>query len=198
MWYSKGGCKTTQEVAETMSHLMYEDLRTKPTIDVISELSVLIYQKPLVHLREHINSVPEVFRVLMLIIDFDTEITMNGILCFLENYTGRYLNETIDAFLLIGATETANTLSVIRSIMKKYDITWEKLRGDFADSQEYEITSFRKLHEENAQRMAKEVLVIDNSLYIYHQNAEPVFDLLEKYIDRNRERLLQFIKQLEK
>jgi len=83
-----------------------------------------------------------VFRIPVLIIDFDTEVCMSGILGFLENSIGFYLADTIAALEAIGAHDTAATLCTIQRIMEEHGVTHERLRGDLAHMQEWQITTF--------------------------------------------------------
>jgi len=59
------------------------DYRSMSTDEILDSLAIQIYEPPLSKLREDLRSVPEVFRIPVLIIDFDTEVCMNGILGFL-------------------------------------------------------------------------------------------------------------------
>jgi Domain of unknown function (DUF4375) len=98
------------------------ELQALPVEALVNRLFVLIYEPPLSALRESIASCPESLRVFMLIADFDTEVSMNGIVGFLENSTGHYLQQTIEAFELIGAHETASTLRQVDELLRRYGI----------------------------------------------------------------------------
>ena len=84
--------------------------------------------------------------VALLLTDFDTELCMNGISGFLENSTGQFLDQTIDAFCLIGAEQTATILSQIREAMHSHSVSHQTLRSDFSGTAEFQITSFSQLH----------------------------------------------------
>ena len=81
--------------------------------DLIEALSICIYEPPLSAVRSRLREVAEALRVPILILDFDTELNMNGMLGFLENSTGLYFTETIEAFEKVGATETVSILRAI-------------------------------------------------------------------------------------
>src|SRR5262249_61545068 len=117
------------------------DFRSMSADEILNGLAIQIYKPRLLKLREDLRSVPEVFRIPVLIIDFDTEVCMNGILGFLENSTGFYLADTIAAMEVIGAHGTAATLRTIQRIMAEHGVTHERLRGDFARLQEWQITT---------------------------------------------------------
>lgn len=94
----------------------------------LEELSVRIYEPPLSSVRERMRDLPTALRTVVLAIDFDTEVTMQGILGFLENSTGLFLSETITAFEEIGASETARGLSDICDFMIAEGISAESCR----------------------------------------------------------------------
>jgi hypothetical protein len=64
------------------------DYSSMSTDEILDNLRIQIYKPPLSKLREDPRSVPEVLRIPVLIIAFDTEVCMKGILGFLENSTG--------------------------------------------------------------------------------------------------------------
>lgn len=127
--------------------------------DLIQELSIAVYRSPLSGVR-HETDYPRLgnpLHLVVLLIDCDTEIDMNGVLGFLENRTGGYLSETIEAMELIGAIECAAIFRSIQDCMTKYSVTWERLRGDFEGTTEFQITSFSELHGEGLHTFAIEV-----------------------------------------
>jgi hypothetical protein len=105
------------------------DYRSMSIDAILDNLAIHLYEPPLSKLREDLRSVPEVIRIPVLIIDFDTEVCMNSILGFLENSTGFYLIDTIAAMEVIGAHGTAATLRTIQRIMAEHGVTHERLRG---------------------------------------------------------------------
>ena len=78
------------------------------------------------------------------IIEFDTELSINGIFGFLENSIGHYSPNIIEAFRTIGDDNDADTLEEICHLAPPNSI-----RAEFISniSQEYEITSFHDNHE---------------------------------------------------
>src|SRR5262245_21592101 len=85
---------------------------------LVDELAIRIYEPPLAPLRERIDVLPAALQILFLIIDFDTEVAMQGMLGFLENSTGKYLPQTIEALGRIGAQRSADVLKRIQKIME--------------------------------------------------------------------------------
>ena len=58
-----------------------------------------------------------------LFLDFDTEVSINGMLGFLENSAGLRFPETIEAFDLIGASRTVAVLRDIETTLKRHGVT---------------------------------------------------------------------------
>jgi hypothetical protein len=158
--------------------------------EIINELAARRYQPPISSLCNDIRSIPEVLRIPILISDFDTEVQMNGILGFLENRTGGYLSDTIEAFDAISSHKTADTLRAVQRIMSGHGVTAEQLRSDLANVQEFQVGSFAELHGGRLADMAQQISDKAMSLYLYKQDGEPVFDLLEAHLQQRRDELL--------
>lgn len=166
------------------------DYRSMPVDAILDHLAVQIYEPLLSKLREALRLVLEVLRIPILIIDFETEVQMNGILGFLENSTGLYVPDTIDALETIAAHETANTLRAIQRIMSEHGVTVERLRSGLDQLREFQITTFRERHGEELSQMAELIGRQARKLYVYDRGAEPVFDLLSGYLDHRRDEFL--------
>ena len=173
------------------------DYRSMSTDEILDSLAIQIYEPPLSKLREDLRSVPEVFRIPVLIIDFNTEVCMQGVLGFLENSTGFYLADTIAAMEAIGAHDTATTLRTIQGIMAEHGVTHEQLRGDLDRMQEWQITTFAECHGEELSQMADLVGQESTKLYIYDRmhdrEGEDVFVLLSAYIQQRRDELVALL-----
>jgi hypothetical protein len=180
-----------------MQESIVERLQNQSIEDIVLELTILIYREPLSSLRDTLRTLPETIRVVFLVVYFDTEVNMGSMFGFLQNYTGRYLMETIEAFYIIGAVDTANILSTIRDDMIARGITWEKLRADLDTTQEYTITTFGELHGTAVTEALKDILQTENELYIYNEDGEQVYRLLADYLSLRKEELFQFVRQLE-
>ncbi|HET6250990.1 MAG TPA: hypothetical protein VFE47_25095 [Tepidisphaeraceae bacterium] len=160
---------------------------------ILDELSVRIYEPPLSALRDLLRELPPAIQIPMLVIDFNTEVEMQGMLGFLENSTGLYLDETIDALRLIGSRFRAEVLENIRSIMARHAVTPARLRADFDGSAEFDVTSFAKLHGEHLNAMANEIEAEAGRL---RSNCdENLFELLGQYIEENKTALLTEIRR---
>jgi Domain of unknown function (DUF4375) len=164
--------------------------RTMSVSEIINELAARRYQPPISSLCDDMRSIPDVLRIPILISDFDTEVQMNGMLGFLENFGGRYLVDTIEALGTISAHKTADTLRAILRIMSEHGVSVEQLRGDLAKVQELQVTSFADLHGERLADMTQQIDAEARKLYVYQRDGEAVFDLLEANLQQRRDELL--------
>lgn len=156
---------------------------------VLQDLATAIYELPLSAVRERPDypALSSPLDIAILLIDCDTELAMNGILGFLENRTGAHLEATVGALLSIGAARAAAKLTAIQEIMRQYEVTWEKLRGDFAGTREFQISSFSTLHEQES--FATAVSEADPVPIFQRQKEEDVYQLLCDYLDARLDEL---------
>lgn len=162
------------------------------TTELIDYLAISIYKDPLSAARTRPELVSDVLRVAILIIDFDTEVSMNGILGFLENSSGAQLPQTILAFDRIGAQNTADCLREIQVAMNRTGVRPVDLRRDLEATKEYEVSTFAQRHGAAARAMASEVAPIARRLYLYRPtDGEPVFDKLQSYLEPRREEVMR-------
>jgi hypothetical protein len=171
-------------VAKKPTNLRVE-LESLRSFELVEALSTRIYEPPLSRCRECLRHISIPLRVPILVLDFDTELSMNGMLGFLENSTGLYLPETIGAFEIIGARETTEVLRSIETTLQKHGVSPSQLRADFAGTEEYQVTTFRKLHGDLG-TMPEEVERDAERLYLYAKQGEPVWDLLAAFVEKNR------------
>lgn len=158
---------------------------------LLDDLSVRIYEDPLQMRWEDRRRLPEVLRTVLLLIDLDTELHMNGLLGLVENSVGEFLPEMIAALDVVGADEAATALRNARDIMAKHGITHAMLRGNFADRQVYEVTSFRQLHGEAAAEMLRELeAAVSPQLSLHLGNNEHPRKLLERYVAHHQPELV--------
>ena len=161
---------------------------------MLQDIAATIYELPLSAVRERQDyptlSCP--LDIAILLIDCDTEIAVNGILGFLENRTGAHLEATIRALLAIGASRDAARLAAIQEIMRKHEVTWEKLRADFEGTREFQISSFSKLHGQES--FATAVCEADPVSIFQGPKEEDVYQLLCDYLDARLDHLNAEIK----
>lgn len=159
-------------------------------MDVLSELSVKIYDEPLSSLRENgkITDISNPLSVVMLILDFEAEVSMNGILDFFGNSSGLYARETIEVLGSIGCSEDANALEKMCAISEKAGMTFYEIQKDRAQVSVDSISSFNKLHGDKWDSAADEILKLEDGI-----NFERIYEVLEVYVNKHKEILLQYI-----
>lgn len=166
---------------------------------VIQDISVIIYEEPLAKVRDEFDypNLINPLHLAILLIDCDTEIDMNGVLGFLENLNGRYLTNVTDVLKKIGAQKSAAVFDSIQVCMRKHNITWEQLRGDFDGANQYEITSFQKLHGSSLDSFANEISEISSGFSLFNSNNSPedVYSFFVQYLEGIAD---QFEKEIEK
>src|SRR5262245_22216180 len=173
------------------------DYRAMSADEILDNLASQIYTPPFSKLHQDLRSLPEAFRIPLLIINFDSEVCQNGILGFLENSSGFYLADTIAAMEAIGAHGTVATLRTIQRIMAEHGVTHERLRSDLARMQVWQITNFAKSQGEELSQMADLVDQESNKLYIYDRmhdrEGEDVFVMLSAYIEQRKDELVALL-----
>ncbi|MFM8581356.1 MAG: hypothetical protein ACKOFW_07615 [Planctomycetaceae bacterium] len=67
--------------------------------ELLGEFSIKIHRPPLSDIRDNgtIQDLSKPIAVVMLVVDFDTEISVNGLIDFIGNSTGLYAKETVAA-----------------------------------------------------------------------------------------------------
>lgn len=165
-----------------------KELEKLTSEEIIGEISLNLYNKENYEIREKeiFDSLPIIIRDIILLIDFDTELSMEGILGFLENSTGLFLDETTDMLKRINAVEDYEILTTIKEIMLRYEVSIQELRNNANAASEYEIRNFSRTHEQVYDEMAEEVGQEAEKLYLYSDDRN-IFDNLEKYVGLNRE-----------
>lgn len=133
---------------------------------LLDEFSYKIYEAPLSDLRDSgaICDLSNPVAVLMLLIDFLTEVEMNGINNFLGNSTGMYAHETVESLKLIGCGSQAESLVKILSIANSAGMTYEAIQADRASLHEFQVTSFEKTHGDKWERASEEIQNVESNL----------------------------------
>ena len=155
--------------------------------DILNEIGLKAYEKPLSTIRDlpEWPSLSNPLHVAILLLDFDIEVSMNGLLGFLENSTGAYLDQTIEAFRMLGVTQTAETLCRVREAMSRHSVTHQSLREPHLHTTEYQITSLRELHGSALDDFADEVSRLGDSLYVHDGSQDSPWPLVEVYLERH-------------
>lgn len=152
----------------------------------IQDLSIQIYENPLLDVHSELDypNLNNPLHLITLFIDCDTEIDMNGFFGYLENSNGKYLPNIIEALGLINSIKTYELFKNIKKCMDKYNVTWEKLRNDFKNSKELEITTFEKLHGQSLKSFSSEINQMTKGISLFNTNysLEDVYSLLCDYL----------------
>ncbi len=151
--------------------------------DLLSELASKIYEPPLSTIRDSgaIADVSNPLCVLMLLIDFDTEVAINGIVDFIGNSTGLYARETVLAFDRLGCPEEAKALARILSVAQAVGMTHESIQKDRSSLSQYAITSFTQLHGKKWKAACTEIETIRKEL-----DMRRLFDRAEQFLEQHR------------
>ena len=128
--------------------------------------------------REEIFDYPEFIQNAFFLIDFDAELTIEGIFTVLENSIGQFMSEIIKAFRAIGDETDAEVLDKISKI-----VSVQELREELSDMdlEEYQITSFDECHDLDEESIEK-IEALSKQLYL-HSNLD-IWELLFAYLDR--------------
>lgn len=112
------------------------------------------------------------------LIDFDTELAMEGIFTCLENSIGHYAPHIIKAFWTIGDHKDAEILSEICRLIPP-----DFLRAEFLSKgyNEYDISAFSDDHELSGEVLT-EVERLESQLYL--NTGFDMWQLLYDYLDR--------------
>jgi hypothetical protein len=134
--------------------------------DMLSELSIKIYEPPLSALRDDgtICDLSNPIAVVMLVIDFETEVSMNGINNFIGNFTGRYAAETVAALRKIGCAADAERLQRILDIVAAAGMTHDAIQQERSVITESTVTSFSKMHGDKWDSASEEIKRIESEI----------------------------------
>ncbi|RSD28457.1 DMP19 family protein [Mesobacillus subterraneus] len=185
-----------EDLLKTIERLIpLNDLKTKSPEEIVEIIAINLYNKENVNITDTdtFYKLPEIIRDIILIINFDTEVSMQGILGYLENTTGLYFKDTIHTFEKVQAVEDYQILANIEAVLEKYRITTSALRKNVNNQALHQITDFAKLHGHEYLKLAEEISVLADNLYVYHTERN-VFDFLNGYISRKRDSFIDELK----
>lgn len=126
----------------------------RQAVQLFLDLSVKVFEPPLSDLREtgRLRDLWSPLSVLMLVVDFETEVEMNGVVDFLGNSTGRYAKETVAALECIGCPDDAAALRQIVSIATRARMTHATIQKDRERLGPFTVTTFAEVHGTKWQR----------------------------------------------
>lgn len=153
--------------------------------DIVSEVCLNLYSEHGVMVRTNFCFLPTWLQDIILLIDYDTELNMNGILGFLENSTGLMLDETIETLKRIDAIDDYITMKNIKEILTANGIEIKVLRENVNSGSQYEILNSLKVHDLHFE----EILNEETNLYLYQDRD--IFKLLFEYMDLYRSEIFK-------
>lgn len=116
--------------------------------ELLDEFAIKAYEPPLSKHRDsgRIADTSDPVSVIMLVVDLDTELSMNGISDFIGNSTGRYAAETVRALDALGCHEDAGLLKQILDVANEAGMTHEAIQAERSRLPPYTVTSFAAVH----------------------------------------------------
>ncbi|MBD0381923.1 DMP19 family protein [Paenibacillus sedimenti] len=135
---------------------------------------------------------PVILQDIILILDFDIELQMNGIIGFLENSTGNYIEETILSLDRINATKDFKIMNDIKVLLSLNGISTKKLREDVNNLSLYQVTNSSEIHDNQNVELLNKIATQADQLYLYRDN-DSIFDNLFKYVEEKKMNLMKYL-----
>ncbi len=134
--------------------------------ELLSEFSIKIYEPPLCEMHDNgeIRDLSNPIAALMLVVDFETEVSMNGINNFIGNSTGLFANETVAALKTIGCETQAVQLEQILAIAAAVGMTHDAIQQGRSGLQQHAITSFSDLHGDKWDAASEQIDAIESDI----------------------------------
>ncbi len=160
--------------------------------EILNHVGSAMYSKETIQLKDEevLFKLPALLRDIVLLIDFDSELNINGILGFLENSSGKYLNETIEVLERIGAVHDANALIDTKRILESNHLSTGQLNRDLQDLELYEISHFKQTHAIEDDEFIEEILDAAERL-TFNSLEENLFDHLLACIEANKRSFIE-------
>jgi hypothetical protein len=150
--------------------------------DIIIELSVRIYEPPLTEYCDsgQIADLTNPLSVVMLILYFDTELQMNGVVDFIGNSTGIYAAETVAALRLIGCEEMAEALNRILFVAETAGMTHSAIQEDRSTLEPFTVTTATRTHGDKWSEAAETIHELADQM-----SFDPMYQQLEHFVARH-------------
>lgn len=160
--------------------------------ELLEELTVKIYEEPLSRIREDgsIRNIDDPLSVFALIVDFETERSMNGVLNCFGNALGLNINETISALTIIGAHNCAACLSNMAMIASNAGLDNQSIQADRAGQEPHSITTWSETHGSKWEQAEKQIESLDDDL-----NSDELWSNLLLFVTHNFELLSEKLQQ---
>ncbi|WP_434752197.1 DMP19 family protein [Paenibacillus amylolyticus] len=183
--------KLQEELAEL---LPLEHIEGMSGEEIVGSIAMDMYRAEFATIMEHVAELPVVLRDIMLIIDLDTELSMNGLTGYLENASGQHLREAIEALKRNGNETDAMILQKVEQLLAEQSITTGELRENVERLSVHDITTSRQTHGPQIHELLQQVEQEGQHLSFQADNEES-FDLLYQYVDDHKDELKQQLEQ---
>lgn len=151
----------------------------------VDQFAIHLYEEPLASLWADRRSLPETVRTVALVIDYDTEVAINGLTGLLENSIGEYIPEIIDALVAVGAERTALTLRESLQILESVGLSPRDLRERLNTIDEWTVTTFERTHGQ----AVSEALTDVRRAHSLAEETERPREMLEAYVAKHETEL---------
>lgn len=168
------------------------DLSNTSADELINYVCANMYNDENDYLRDEaiFPKLPRLLLDIILLVEFDMELNMNGVTGFLENSSGKYINETIEVLERINAYKDANALKTIKKILQDNNLNTKLLNDDLQNLNQYEISEFMQIHRIADSKIIDQIENVSENFYLYQQE-ENIFDNLINYIETNKQELIR-------
>ncbi|MCM3131357.1 hypothetical protein M3629_01075 [Paenibacillus polysaccharolyticus] len=183
--------KLQEELAELMPPAGIEEMSGE---EIVGSVAMDMYRAEFSTIREHVSELPVVMRDMMLIIDLDTELSMNGLTGYLENSSGQHLKEVTEALIRSGNETDAMILQKVEQLLAEQSVTVGQLRENVERLSEHDITTSLQTHGAQIHELLQQVEQEGQHLSFKADNEEN-FDLLYQYVDEHKNELKQQLEQ---
>ena len=149
---------------------------------LLDDLSVRIYEPPLASIRDdgRIADTSNPLAVIMLLIDYETECSLNGITGYLGNASGQYLSQTIDALRMVGCSDHADVLQQIRTTAIDGGMTHDAVQRDRAHLEAFSVTSFAEVHGDKWDELSETLQDLHDSI-----DWDDLFPAMTEFVARH-------------
>ncbi|NOU98621.1 DMP19 family protein [Paenibacillus planticolens] len=159
------------------------ELNTLSSKAIVEQIALNIFESDFLKLREKefFVNLPVVLQDIILIIDFDIELQMSGIIGFLENSTGNYFEETIEALYRINAIKDFKAMKNIKFLLFSNGIGTNTLREKLSNLSQYQVANSSLTHDKNVSDLLNEIASEADNLYLYRDD-DNIFVSLFNYV----------------
>lgn len=184
-----------QLIEELQGLLPLDQLESMSGEEVVGSVAMDLYRAEFATIRKCGPEIPQILREMILLIELDTELSMNGIAGYLENSSGQFISETTAVLQRIGNETDAEIMQSIQDILSANGVSVAQLRENVNGLSEGEVTNSLEVHGQQVHEVMQQVQHVAEGLLMQSDNEE-VFEMLYQYVDANMDSLKQQLEQL--